>query len=91
MEIDYSPEFVRRFKRLPKNLKLKALEKEKIFRKNKFDSQLKTHKLKGKLRGRYAFWINSKNRIIFSFNNPQLIYFLSVGSHDIYKNKKNLT
>ena len=31
MNIDYSPEFVRRFKKLPRGLKIKAIEKEKIF------------------------------------------------------------
>jgi mRNA-degrading endonuclease YafQ of YafQ-DinJ toxin-antitoxin module len=85
MEIEYSPEFVRRFNKLPKELKLKALEKEKIFRKDQFDLRLKTHKLNGKLKGRYAFHVDFKNRIIFSFVNPKLARFLSVGTHDIYK------
>lgn len=85
MNIDYSPEFVRRFKKLPRELKLKAIEKEKIFRKNHFDSRLKTHKLSGKLAGRLAFWVDFKTRIIFSFVNPKLVRFLSIGSHDIYK------
>ncbi|MFA5936808.1 MAG: type II toxin-antitoxin system mRNA interferase toxin, RelE/StbE family [Candidatus Paceibacterota bacterium] len=85
MNIDYSPEFVRCFKKLSRELKIKTLEKEKIFRKNQFDPRLKTHKLSGKLVGRYAFWIDFKNRIIFSFVNKKLIYFLSIGSHDIYK------
>ena len=85
MYIDYSPEFVRRFKKLSSELKFKALEREKIFRKDQFDSRLKTHKLSGKLAGRYAFWIDFKNRIIFSFINKKLIYFHSVGGHDIYK------
>ena len=85
MNIDYSPEFVRRFKKLPKELKLKALEREEIFRKDQFDSRLKTHKLSGKLNGRYAFWIDLKNRIVFSFVNKKLARFLSVGNHDIYK------
>ncbi len=85
MIIEYSPEFVRLFKKLPNELKLKALEKEKVFRKNQFDSSLKTHKLSGKLAGRLAFWINYKNRIIFSKINSKLIRFHSVGDHDIYK------
>ncbi len=85
MNIDYSPEFVHRFKKLSKEVKLKAIEKEKIFRKDQFDSRLKTHKLSGKLKGRYAFWIDFKTRIIFSFLNQKLVRFHSVGSHDIYK------
>ncbi len=85
MIIDYSPEFVRRFRKLPRELKLKALEKEKIFRKNCHDPRLKTHKLSGKLSGRFAFSIDFRNRIIFSFKNSTHVLFLSVGGHDIYQ------
>lgn len=85
MKIDYSPEFVRRFKKLPRELKIKAIVKEKIFRKNYRDPQLKTHKLSGKLADRFAFWIDFKNRIIFSFIDPATIRFHSIGGHDIYK------
>ena len=84
MYIYYSPEFVRRFKKLSNELKLKALEKEKIFRKNYRDPRLKTHKLSGKLDGRLAFWIDLKVRVVFSFVSPKLVYFHSVGGHDIY-------
>ena len=85
MNIYYSPEFLRRFKKLSRELKLKALEKEKIFRENYRDPRLKTHKLSGKLAGRLGFWIDFKNRIIFSFINPKTACFHSIGSHDIYK------
>lgn len=84
MIIDYSPEFKRLFKKLPRELKLKAFEKEKIFRKNCFDSSLKTHKLSGRLTGQLAFWIDYRNRIIFSQIGPNLIRFHSIGNHDIY-------
>ena len=85
MEINYSPEFVRCFKKLSREVKLRAIEKEEIFRKDQFNVILKTHKLHGKLKGCYAFWIDFKNRIIFSFINPKLIYFHSIGTHNIYK------
>ena len=85
MEIDYSPEFARSFKKLPRELKIKALVKEKIFRKNYRDPRLKTHKLSGKLAGRSAFWIDFKNRVVFSFVDSKLVRFLAIGSHDIYK------
>ncbi len=85
MNIEYSPEFARCFKKLSNELKLKVLEKEKIFRKNSRDSRLKTHKLSGKLAGRLAFWIDFKTRIIFSFSGPKNVHFHSIGSHDVYK------
>ena len=84
MIIDYSPEFRRRFRKLPRAIKEKALEKEQIFRKDSRDPSLKTHKLSGKLSGCLAFWIDHKNRIIFSFVNSTHVYFLSVGDHDIH-------
>ena len=65
MNISYSPEFARCFKKLSRELKLKALEKEKIFRKDYHNPRLKTHKLSGKLAGRLAFWIDFKTRIVF--------------------------
>ncbi len=85
MNISYSPEFARCFKKLPRELKVKALEKEKIFRENYNNPRLKTHKLSGKLAGRLAFWVDFKTRIIFSFLDTKNIYFHSIGSHDIYK------
>ena len=85
MDIYYSPEFTRLFKKLPRDLKTKALLKEKIFRENYRDPRLKTHKLSGKLAGRFGFWIDYQNRIIFSFLDSKTIRFHSLGSHDIYR------
>lgn len=85
MDIYYSPEFSRLFKKLPHELKIKTLEKEKIFRMNYRDPRLKTHKLSGNLTGRLAFWIDFKTRIVFSLASSKLVCFHSIGSHDIYK------
>jgi len=85
MNIYYSPEFVRRFKKLPQESKLKALEKEKIFKKAPRNPKLRIHKLSGNLAGKLAFWVDFRTRIIFSFVNSETVYFHSIGSHDIYK------
>ena len=85
MNIYYSPEFVRRFKKLPRESRLEALEKEKIFRKDYRDPKLKTHKLSGNLEGRLAFWVDFRTRIVFSFLDSKNVYFHSIGSHDIYR------
>jgi mRNA-degrading endonuclease YafQ of YafQ-DinJ toxin-antitoxin module len=85
MIIEYSPEFRRLFKKLSQELKLKALEKEKIFRIDYRDSRLKTHKLSGKLDGKQAFWIDYRVRIVFTKIKNDYIYFHSIGGHDIYK------
>lgn len=86
MEIIYSSKFAREYKKIPDNIKTIAEEQEELFRKNPFDAKLKTHALKGKLRGFLSFSIGYKYRIIFEFaNNKTVAYFHSVGNHDIYE------
>jgi len=85
MQIFYSTKFEKEYKKLPLHLKILSEEKEKIFRKNPRDPRLNIHKLKGKLSGYYAFWIDQKYRIIFEFTKKDTIWFHSVGDHSIYK------
>ena len=85
MQIFYSTKFEKEYKKLPLHLKILSEEKEKIFRKNLRDPRLNIHKLKGKLSGYYAFWIDQKYRIIFEFTKKDIIWFNSVGDHSIYK------
>lgn len=85
MKIKISPRFEKNYKRLPKRIKEKAKEKEAIFRDNPFDQRLKTHKLKGKQRDSWAFYINDSYRIKFIFINSDEILFLDIGTHGIYK------
>lgn len=85
MRIYYSTKFEREYKKLPLHIKKLSEEKEKIFKKNPHESRLDTHKLKGKLSGYYAFWIDQKYRIIFEFAKKDTIWFHSVGDHSIYK------
>lgn len=51
MRILYLPKFAKQYRKLPANIKNLAEEREKIFRKNPFDTRLKTHKLHGELKG----------------------------------------
>jgi toxin HigB-1 len=85
IEIEYSPRFARKFKKLPKNVKEKAYGLEKIFRKNPFDSRLKTHKLHGTLKDFWAISISFEYRIGFTFVSGNLVRFHDIGTHDIYK------
>lgn len=84
MEINVSPYFEKQYKKIPKNIKKKAKEKEKIFRENCFDAQLKTHKLKAR-NNVWAFWIDYHYRIKFIFISDNEVLFLHIGTHDIYK------
>lgn len=85
MQIVYTKKFISEYKKLPKKVRLLAIEKEKIFKKNPYEPNLKTHKLTGKLKGNLAFSINYSYRIIFVLENKKEAWFLAVGTHKIYK------
>ncbi len=85
MKIYYSTKFGREYKRLPLHIKKPAEEKEKIFRINPSDPKLNIHKLKGRLNGYWAFWIDQKYRVIFEYAKKDVIWFHSIGDHSIYR------
>lgn len=84
MKIYYSSKFAKEYKRLPKKVKNSAEEKEKIFRLNPFNTRLKTHRLSGKLKEYYSFSVDYHCRIIFEFVGKDIVWFHSVGTHEIY-------
>jgi addiction module RelE/StbE family toxin len=57
-------------------------EKMEVFLQEPFDSQLRTHKLSGKLKGTWAFSINDEYRVIFEFINKQKVLLIDFGTHD---------
>lgn len=83
--IEYSKKFLKFLKQLPDKIIRKTEEKEKIFKENPFDPQLKTHKLSGKDKESWAFWITYTHRIKFIFLNDEEVLFLDIGTHEIYK------
>jgi addiction module RelE/StbE family toxin len=84
IKIYFHPQFKKSYKKLTLTIKKKAEIKEKIFRKNPFHPSLKTHKLKGKLKDIWSFSVDNKYRIIFIFDNNDVI-FLDIGGHEIYE------
>ena len=87
MKIVYSKKFVSEYKKLTLDLRLLAEEKEKIFKTNPFDSRLKSHKLTGRLREYWSFSINRKYRIIVHFEAKSEAWFISIGTHNIYRRR----
>lgn len=83
-EIKIHPFFEKNYKKLPKEIKERAREKEIIFIENPFYPTLKTHKLSGKEKESWAFWINYSYRIKFVFLSDKEVLFLDIGTHDIY-------
>ena len=85
MVISYSSKFSREYRKLTEELKIKAKEREKIFRSNPFDPRLDAHKLHGKHRDCWAFTIAGPYRIMFKFLDKGRVDFVNIGDHDIYK------
>lgn len=85
MQIVYSKKFISEYRKLPQQIKLLVEKKEKIFKKDSFESSLKTHRLTGKLRGNMAFSVNYKYRVIFVMEGKNEAWFLSIGTHNIYR------
>lgn len=84
LEISTHPRFERKYRKLPREVKEQAKHRETFFRANAFDPLLRTHKLHGKDKGAWAFWVNNKYRIKFIFLDAHRVLFLDVGTHDIY-------
>ena len=78
-------QFDKHYRTLAATIKESAKEKERVFRSNPHDSRLRTHKLHGKEKGVWAFWINQKYRIKFIFLDEHSVLFLDVGTHDMYQ------
>lgn len=85
MRIYYSEKFAKAYKKLPKRIKLLAEEKEKIFRANPFAPPLKSHKLKGKLSNFYSFSVSYNWRIVFHFEEDDVVGFDLIGTHEVYR------
>ena len=83
--IEYSIKFVKRLRKLPKEIIIIAKKKEDIFKKNPIHSSLRIHELKGNMKNIWSISINRKYRILFERQDNGDIFFISIGKHDIYK------
>ncbi len=84
-KVTYSRQFLKHVSKLPGRIINEAQNKEIIFKENAFDQRLKTHKLHGKDKDCWGFWITHSYRIKFIFLNDEEVLFLDIGTHDIYK------
>jgi len=83
--IKISSRYKKSFRTLDSQIQEKAIEKINIFRENPFDPRLKTHKLHGKDRDCWAFWVDYRYRIKFTFLSEDKVLFLDIGPHNIYR------
>jgi len=84
-DIVYSRIFRDQLRGLPLPIIQCAIRKEELFRLNPLHPSLRLHPLKGKLAGLYSLSVSGNYRIIFERMNDGTIYFISIGSHDIYR------
>lgn len=80
----YRPTFFRHCKKLPNILKEEIKEKIELFSQNPKHPFLKTHKLKGHLKGCLSFSVNYQYRVIFYYKTKNVAVLLGVGTHDLY-------
>ncbi len=64
------------------NLKKKFWEKLDLFLANPFSTQLRTHKLSGRLAGLWAFSVEDDCRVVFEFVSGNRVLLVDVGSHE---------
>jgi mRNA-degrading endonuclease YafQ of YafQ-DinJ toxin-antitoxin module len=86
IDIEYSSEFVRVYKRLDQALKSEVKLKIEEFRNPKNHKQLRIHSLHGSMRGLYAFSVSYRDRIVFEWGKDKRVaYLLDIGDHDVYE------
>lgn len=84
IEIVYKSKFLRAVGKLPENLQEEVFEKVVMFSENPQNPSLRSHKLKGTLKGYLAFSVNYRYRILFYYETPQKISLVDIGDHSIY-------
>ncbi len=84
-EIRYKPSFVRQYKKLDEGLKNDVKRTLDLLAQDPKNPHLKTHKLKGQLKGFWSCSVNFSYRIIFEFEKELVITCLAVGDHDVYR------
>jgi len=86
MKLVYLPIFAKKLKRKTKknhNLKAKLVKQINLLLQNIQHPSLKVHKLKGKRKEDYSFWIEDDLRIIFKIIEDTII-FTDLITHDEY-------
>lgn len=88
-KIVFDTSFEKKFEGYKEKLSEKELnkirERIEVFRDNPFNSRLKTHKLKGRLKDYWAFSISYSDRILFRFLDKERVFFIGIGDHSVYR------
>jgi len=76
-----SAEFNKRFKKLPKKLQQKVLDRLELFESDKFSEILDNHKLNGEHEGRRSIDITGNLRVIYEEVKKDVYVLVTVGTH----------
>lgn len=85
VEVAFSSSFRRTFKKIIKNnksIEKRFWEKVNLFIQNPYHSQLRTHKLTGRLNELWSFTIEYDCRVLFYFSNAKKVVFIDIGTHE---------
>ncbi len=82
--IGFTPEFLRRLKKLAPQLQELAFERINQFKERISHRRLEVHKLHGKYAGFFGFSIDNKYRIMFEWISSNEARLHTIGDHSIY-------
>lgn len=82
MQIEYSKNFIKTFKKSPQKIKESFKDRLKIFINNPHNQILNNHRLSGKLENYRSINISGNWRAIFKeIKDKNSVYFIVVGTH----------
>lgn len=86
MDVAFTPQFRRQFKKLSVALQEETFEKIALFEDLNQHASLRIHKLKGRMDGRWSFSVNYRYRIVFMWERQnESAILLAIGDHAIYQ------
>jgi addiction module RelE/StbE family toxin len=85
MRIYAASKFTRSVEKLPLNIRNKLRERDRVFRRDPFDPRLRTHKLRGNLKGYWSYSIDRRYRLLFKFLDGDEVVHYDIGPHKIYR------
>ncbi|MBU4332676.1 type II toxin-antitoxin system RelE/ParE family toxin [Patescibacteria group bacterium] len=85
MIVHREPRFIRAYQKLPDYIREDFDKKIIIFENNPGDPRLRTHKLGGKLRECFSFYLRDGFRVYFEFLGKSEVDLLYVGPHNGYR------
>ena len=81
MQIDYSSNFKKRIRKLPKSTVDKFYMRLELFEKDRFSPILNNHKLHGEWEGSSSINITGNYRAVFKYITKDYILFSDIGTH----------